>query len=92
MIWAAMCGQNGLSRCHIMSRDPDSGRGGYSSNSYLDILEDELPDYYEPGLIFMQDNAGIYIAYIVRDFFEENGIWVMEWPPYSLDLNPIEHL
>jgi hypothetical protein len=23
---------------------------------------------------------------------EKHGIWTLEWPPYSLDLNPIEHL
>ena len=26
------------------------------------------------------------------DWFIEQGILVMDWPPYSPDLNPIEHL
>ena len=40
----------------------------------------------------MQDNAPIHTAKIVREWFEENGIDVLDWPPYSPDLNPIEHL
>ena len=34
----------------------------------------------------------IHTARIVREWLEENGIDVLEWPPYSPDLNPIEHL
>lgn len=31
-----------------------------TSAVYLEILEDELPNLWEPGLIFMQDKAGIH--------------------------------
>ena len=65
---------------------------GYSAKSYLKVLDDNLLSCYEPGLIFMQDNAPIHTAHKVRQWFDENGIIVMEWPPYSPDLNPIEHL
>ena len=41
----------------------------------------------------MQDNALIYRAYKVRDWFINNGIIQLEdWPPYSLDLNLIEYI
>ena len=40
----------------------------------------------------MQDNASIYTAKIVREWLEEMGVTTMDWPPYSPDLNPIEHL
>ena len=41
----------------------------------------------------MQDNAFIYQVYKVRDWFINNNIIQLEyWPPYSLDLNPIEHI
>ena len=41
----------------------------------------------------MQDNASIHRAIKVRNWFEENGIAQIEdWPPYSPDLNPIEHI
>jgi hypothetical protein len=39
----------------------------------------------------MQDNASIHTAHKVKDWFEENSIQTTDWPPYSLDLNPIEH-
>ena len=40
----------------------------------------------------MQNNAPIHTAKKVRLWFEMYGVEVMEWPPYSPDLNPIEHL
>jgi transposase len=40
----------------------------------------------------MQDNARIHIAKVIKRFFEEIGIPVTDWPPYSPDLNPIEHV
>jgi len=40
----------------------------------------------------MQDNASIHTAYAVRAFLAEHGITTIDWPPYSPDLNPIEHL
>jgi transposase len=43
-------------------------------------------------MTFMQDTTRIYIAKKVKKWFEDEGIPVIEWPPYSPDLNPIEHL
>ena len=40
----------------------------------------------------MQDNASIHIAKKVKAWFSENAIPVADWPPFSLDLNPIEHI
>ena len=65
---------------------------GYSANSYIDILEQNLTRFYEPGQIFIQDNAPIYTTKKVRLWFKMHGVEVMEWLFYSLDLNLIEHL
>ncbi len=40
----------------------------------------------------MQDNASIYTAGVIRQQFADNNVQVIDWPPYSPDLNPIEHL
>ena len=47
---------------------------------------------WTPGLVFMQDNGPIHGANKTKAWFKELGIEVMDWPPYSLDLNPIENL
>ena len=39
---------------------------GYLANSYIDVLEQNLIQFYEPGQIFMQDNAPIYIIKKIR--------------------------
>ena len=51
-----------------------------------------MPRCQEPSLIFMQDNAPIYISHAVRNQFRDMGIPLTDWPPYSPDLNPIEHI
>ena len=58
----------------------------------MGVLDEALPILWELGLLFMQDNASIYTSRLARQWFEENGIDVLEWPPYLPDLNPIEHL
>jgi transposase len=40
----------------------------------------------------MQDNASIHTSHAVKQWFREIGIPLLDWPPYSLDLNPIEHI
>jgi tRNA A37 threonylcarbamoyladenosine biosynthesis protein TsaE len=59
---------------------------------YQQALEGGLFPIYEPGDTFQQDNARIHTSYSTQEFLEENGIWIIEWPPYSPDINPIEHL
>ena len=46
----------------------------------------------ENTLVFMQDNAPCHKATSILEFLEENNVPVMQWPPQSPDLNPIENL
>jgi hypothetical protein len=91
MIWGAIW-LGGRSDIVVMARDEDAPRGGYTSRSYLEVLEDQIPRIYEPGMLFMQDGARIHTARLIREFFENEGVALYEHPPYSPDLNPIEHL
>ena len=42
--------------------------------------------------IFQQDNAPVRTAYNVQDALNDIECEIIEWPPYSPDLNPIENL
>jgi transposase len=42
--------------------------------------------------IFQQDNDPKHTARINRQYLEDKGVTVMDWPPQSPDLNPIENL
>lgn len=50
----------GRSDLVVMERDPDSPRGGYSTNSYIEALEQGLLPFYEPDFTYQQDNAPIH--------------------------------
>jgi len=91
MVSAAFWGEGERSDLLILERDFESKKHGYSANSYLTLLEDLVLPNYTDGLIFMQDNAPIHTARKVTAWFAEHGIRLTDWPPYSPDLNPIEH-
>jgi hypothetical protein len=79
-----------------MDRDFESKKHRYSAESYLEVLDVEVAPAHatlDPGYQFMQDNASIHTAQKVRAWFEDEMIELLkDWPPYSPDLNPIEHV
>ena len=87
IVWAAFWGE-GWSDLYKLARDFESKRMGYSANSYLEILDDNLLGIWQPGLIFMQNNAPIHKAKKMMRWFEDNGVVLTNWPPYSPDLTP----
>ena len=60
-----------------MEGDPNSQRGGVIALKYKEILEKYLPNIIKEGVIFMHDNAPIYIAKIIKEWLEEKGVKVM---------------
>lgn len=75
-----------------MERDDTAPRRGYSTTSYITVLEEQIPRIWDPSRIFIQDNTPIHTAKKTKDWFIDNAITLLDWPPYSPDMNPIEHL
>jgi transposase len=44
----------------------------------------------KPGHLFMQDNTLAHTVTKIISGFENRGIQVIEWPPFSSDLNPMK--
>jgi len=55
----------------------------------LPVLEDVRTALGNP--LFQQDNAKIHTAKLMHSFFKLYGICLESHPPYSPDLNPIDH-
>lgn len=92
MVWAAIQSHES-SDLMVLRRDPKSPKQGYSAECYLTVLEHALPYIWKPGLLFQHDNAPIHTANVIKAWLQELGVDLLErWPPYSPDLNPIEHL
>lgn len=93
MFWGAFCG--GLRRTGLIPLygDSQSERGGINRFVIEELYRRILPILivHEDG-IFQHDNAPSHTAIIVREALDEMQIEVMDWPPISPDLNPIENL
>jgi transposase len=93
MVWACFC-RGRRSRLMFMERDPDSPRTGYTAVSYTDVLGQELQRFMHANNYYMHDNAPIHTARWTSEWLRSRGISMFEpcWPPWSPDLNPIEHV
>jgi hypothetical protein len=64
---------------------------------YRSILAENLVPFLEEQplahhFMFQQDNAPSHTAAATMAFLQNNGVEVIQWPPYSPDLNCIENL
>lgn len=71
-------------------------QGTMTADRYIrDILEEHVVPYAPfvgPDFILMHDNARPHVARVVRAYLDEVGIFVLDWPASSPDMNPIEHV
>ena len=76
--------------------DPLSDRKGVTGANIRETLESALPTIAQPGMQFIQDNAPVHKSHVVQewlaDFSQGAGLNLVDWPPYSPDLNPIENV
>ena len=76
--------------------DPLSDRKGVTGANIRETLESALPTIVQPNMAFIQDNASVHKSCSVQewliDFNQSAGLELIDWPPYSPDLNPIENV
>jgi transposase len=73
--------------------------GSQNQHTYKELLEEYLvPEIeaargaYSVQMTFMQDNAPCHKTNKVMEFLRSKAIPILDWPPSSPDLNPIENL
>ena len=92
MVWACFCG---LERGELYCLDD---RKTMNAEYYINMLSIRLLPFWRYLLgielepLFMQDGAKVHTAKLSMAFFEDHGIMLYNHPPYSPDLNPIEHI
>jgi hypothetical protein len=68
--------------------------GSVKKEDYMQIMDECLLEnsncLYPDGWIYQQDNAPPHVAVLTKEWFVENQVDVLDWPPGSPDLNPIE--
>ena len=90
MFWGCMTAQGIGYGCRIDGR--------MNAELYTSILDDYLLPtikYYKlkrNKLFFQQDGDSKHTSKAARKWLNDNKITILEWPPQSPDLNPIEHL
>lgn len=101
MVWGAFSVELGRSELITMRRRQlEGGVGsGIDSECYTDALEEGLLPFFngptstlKDRAIFQQDNAPIHKSTHTLNWLDDRSITHFDWPPYSPDLNPIEHI
>ena len=83
-IVAAQCGKTVLA--------PFGYHGTCDANLFNFWLEKMLVPNLKPGQTVIMDNASIHKTNTTQIIIEQAGCKLLFLPPYSPDLNPIEHL
>jgi hypothetical protein len=90
MMWGCMTHRGVGYSCRI--------DGNMNAQVYTSILDGELLrtlDHFgmdKGQVVFQQDNAPTHTSRLAKNWFQRNDLEVLDWPPQSPDLNPIEHL
>lgn len=68
--------------------------GNLTAQRYVDVVLQPfvVPFVRQHNVTFQQDNARPHVARLSMAYLRQNNVDVMDWPPYSADMSPIEHL
>jgi len=106
MIYGGIC-FGGKSQLVLHQADWGNARGNVTALTYVNHMLPAISDFRADMLdhqssnvdpedrrdyIVMQDGAKIHTAKISLKFFKDESIPLLDWPPSSPDMNPIEHL
>jgi hypothetical protein len=76
--------------------DENSDRGGVTARVLLECLQQYLPRIVTRNSRFQHDNSPLFRSRLMMSWLlewcENRRAEVIDWPPYSPDLNPIENL
>ncbi|GFV52817.1 transposable element Tc1 transposase [Trichonephila clavipes] len=89
LVWGVIM-LNGRTELHIFDRGSVIG-DRYCEEVLLPHVR-LFPGAIGPDFIFMDDNARPHRSLAVEELLESEDITRMDWPAYSPDLNPIEHV
>jgi transposase len=72
----------------------DPAWGTMTSQTYIRHIVPLITEFYNanPGSVFMQDNVPCHRARATVQELNHHGVYPCVWPPFSPDLNPIEHV
>ena len=88
MVWCGISARGRVGLVFTSSR--------MNSEDCQDVLATHLLPFCRQNrrgrLLFQQDNPPIHISDSTKAWFQANNIGVLEWPPKSPDMNPVENL
>lgn len=93
LVWGAF-GASGVGRLVIIPSMPKFNAEAYISLLNENLLPSLITSLSHPSedWFLLQDNDPKHKAKSTMDYFVENGVPILDWPPQSPDLNPIENL
>jgi len=90
MVWGCFTEYGIGNLCYIEGKLNGEGYRKILADDFIGTLNKFNLDIND--VVFQQDNDPKHVANLTKKWFEDNNVTLLDWPPQSPDLNPIEHL